>query len=114
MSRAIADTSVFIAQETGRELGDLPDEIAVSVHGQYAFGNTLIPQEEDTAGGFYSVRGYPESIVAGDNVVVFTGEYRFHVPRAFSPAAPRSSHPAQCLAAAFRTNGSRADARVVA
>lgn len=31
MSRAIADTSIFIAQETGRELGDLPTEIAVSV-----------------------------------------------------------------------------------
>lgn len=31
MTRAIADTSVFIAQETGRALGDLPDEIAVSV-----------------------------------------------------------------------------------
>lgn len=31
MSRAVADTSVFIAQETGRELGDLPEQIAVSV-----------------------------------------------------------------------------------
>ncbi len=31
MSRAIADTSVFIAQESGRELGELPEEIAVSV-----------------------------------------------------------------------------------
>lgn len=31
MSRAIADTSIFIAQERGRELGDLPEEIAVSV-----------------------------------------------------------------------------------
>lgn len=31
MSRAIADTSVFIAQEAGRELGELPEEIAVSV-----------------------------------------------------------------------------------
>lgn len=31
MTRAVADTSVFIAQEAGRELGDLPDEIAVSV-----------------------------------------------------------------------------------
>lgn len=31
MSRAIADTSVFIAQETGREVGDLPEQIAVSV-----------------------------------------------------------------------------------
>ncbi|MGH2939953.1 MAG: PIN domain-containing protein [Solirubrobacterales bacterium] len=31
MSRAIADTSVFIAQETARELDELPSEIAVSV-----------------------------------------------------------------------------------
>lgn len=31
MSRAIADTSVFVAQESGRELGDLPEQIAVSV-----------------------------------------------------------------------------------
>jgi hypothetical protein len=31
VTRAIADTSIFIAQETGRELGELPDEIAVSV-----------------------------------------------------------------------------------
>jgi predicted nucleic acid-binding protein len=31
VSRAIADTSVFIAREAGRPLGQLPDEIAVSV-----------------------------------------------------------------------------------
>ena len=31
MTRAIADTSIFVAQESGRELGSLPDEIAVSV-----------------------------------------------------------------------------------
>ena len=31
MSRAVADTSVFIARESGRPLGGLPDEIAVSV-----------------------------------------------------------------------------------
>jgi predicted nucleic acid-binding protein len=31
MSRAVADTSVFIARESGRPLGELPDEIAVSV-----------------------------------------------------------------------------------
>lgn len=31
MNKAVADTSVFIAQETGRELGDLPEKIAVSV-----------------------------------------------------------------------------------
>jgi predicted nucleic acid-binding protein len=31
VTRAIADTSVFIAREADRPLGDLPDEIAVSV-----------------------------------------------------------------------------------
>jgi predicted nucleic acid-binding protein len=31
LSRAIADTSIFIAQETDRELGELPEQIAVSV-----------------------------------------------------------------------------------
>jgi predicted nucleic acid-binding protein len=31
VTRAIADTSVFIAQEAGRELGEMPDELAVSV-----------------------------------------------------------------------------------
>lgn len=31
MTRAIADTSVFIGREAGRPLSDLPDEIAVSV-----------------------------------------------------------------------------------
>ncbi|MGA9859288.1 MAG: PIN domain-containing protein [Solirubrobacteraceae bacterium] len=31
MTRAVADTSVFIAREADRPLGELPDEIAVSV-----------------------------------------------------------------------------------
>ena len=31
MSRAVADTSVFVAREAGQPLGVLPDEIAVSV-----------------------------------------------------------------------------------
>jgi predicted nucleic acid-binding protein len=31
LSRAVADTTVFVAQESGRELGELPEEIAVSV-----------------------------------------------------------------------------------
>lgn len=31
MTKAVADTSIFIAQETGRELGELPEKIAVSV-----------------------------------------------------------------------------------
>jgi len=31
MTRAVADTSIFVAQESGRRLGSLPDEVAVSV-----------------------------------------------------------------------------------
>lgn len=31
MKQGIADTSVFVAQETGRDLGELPEKIAVSV-----------------------------------------------------------------------------------
>jgi predicted nucleic acid-binding protein len=31
LSKAVADTSIFIAQETGRELDEIPGEIAVSV-----------------------------------------------------------------------------------
>jgi predicted nucleic acid-binding protein len=31
LNKAVADTSIFIAQETGREIGELPEKIAVSV-----------------------------------------------------------------------------------
>src|SRR5438132_14074365 len=31
MTRGLADTSIFIAQESGRPLGELPSELAVSV-----------------------------------------------------------------------------------
>jgi predicted nucleic acid-binding protein len=31
LGRAIADTSIFIAQESGQELDELPEEIAISV-----------------------------------------------------------------------------------
>ncbi|HYE63428.1 MAG TPA: ShlB/FhaC/HecB family hemolysin secretion/activation protein [Phycisphaerales bacterium] len=59
----------------------LAHEISASVRGQYAFGQRVIANEEEVAGGFYSVRGYPESAVAGDSAVIGTLEYRFHLPR---------------------------------
>ena len=49
----------------------------------FAFGSRLFPQAEDVAGGLYSVRGYPESIMAGDSVYVINTEYRIHIPRLF-------------------------------
>jgi len=62
----------------------LAHEIAVSIRGQYAFGNRLIPQAEEVVGGLYSVRGYPESLAAGDNTIIGSAEYRYHLPRALS------------------------------
>ncbi|CAN5806433.1 hypothetical protein BH11PLA1_BH11PLA1_17800 [soil metagenome] len=69
---------------TGWEPGmSLAHELYFSFKGQYAFGNRLIPNAEDVVGGFYSVRGYPESATAGDSSYVGTAEYRLHIPRAF-------------------------------
>lgn len=61
--------------------GTLAHELAFRVRGQHSFGQRLIPQQLGVAGGLYTVRGYPESIVAGDNVVLASAEYRLHVPQ---------------------------------
>ncbi len=61
----------------------LAHELAFSFRGQYAFGNRLIPNTEEVVGGFFSVRGYPESAVAGDNAFIGSAEYRLHIPRLF-------------------------------
>ncbi len=65
----------------------LAHELAFSFRGQTAFDDRLIPQFQLTAGGLYSVRGYPEALTSGDNVVLAGIEYRFHVPRAL-PVQP--------------------------
>lgn len=61
----------------------LAHELAFSIRGQTSFGARLIPQVQQVAGGLYTVRGYDESIVAGDDAIIFTAEYRFHLPRSF-------------------------------
>lgn len=64
----------------------LAHEVSFSVRGQYALsGRRMIPQKEQAIGGYFSVRGYPESAVAGDNVFSGSAEYRFHIPRALQP-----------------------------
>jgi hemolysin activation/secretion protein len=60
----------------------LAHELSVGVRGQYAFDYRLIPQTSQTLGGFFSVRGYDQSVAVGDTVVVGSFEYRFHLPRA--------------------------------
>ena len=61
-------------------------ELSFLVRGQYTFADKrLIPQFEDVIGGFVSVRGYPEAYTAGDDSVVLSTEYRFHLPRVLKP-----------------------------
>jgi hypothetical protein len=45
----------------------LVHEIATRFSGQYAFNNRLIPNYQTVGGGLYTVRGYRESLVAGDS-----------------------------------------------
>lgn len=67
----------------------LAHELYFSFRGQHALGSRLIPQHQYVAGGLYTVRGYPESVLAGDSAYIFTAEYRFHVPRIFRPQPPK-------------------------
>jgi len=63
----------------------LAHELAFSVKGQYAFDTRLNPQRQRTVGGLFSARGYDESLLAGDTVFIANAEYRFHLPRMFTP-----------------------------
>ncbi len=71
----------------------LAHEIALTLRGQWALDHRLIPQQQGVVGGLYSVRGYPESIAAGDSTIAASAEYRFHVPRAFGVNPDPASTP---------------------
>lgn len=65
----------------------LAHEVSLSVSGQYTLKDErLIPQRQFVTGGFFSVRGYPESVASGDNGYLFNAEYRLHIPRLLKPA----------------------------
>ncbi len=66
---------------TSPKSSTLAHEFAVGLRGQYAFDNRLIPQHQQVIGGLYTVRGYPQSLVASDNAVIVNAEYRLHIPR---------------------------------
>ena len=63
------------------ETSTLAHEIYLRFSGQNSLGSRLAPNFQAVSGGLYSVRGYDESVVASDNQYLFTGEYRFHLPR---------------------------------
>ncbi len=66
------------------ETSTLAHEIMLFFSGQYSFGSRLLPQFQQVIGGMYSVRGYPQSVAAGDSSIVAKAEYRYHIPRAFA------------------------------
>ena len=69
----------------------LAHELAFQFRGQCAMNQyRMIPQNERVVGGFFTVRGYPESSVAGDSAVIATAEYRLHIPRLLKPLSLRS------------------------
>ena len=72
------------ADITTPQSSTLAHEVMVLFRGQTTFGERVAPQFEGIAGGMYTVRGYDESTAAGDDLYLFTAEYRFHVPRVFA------------------------------
>jgi len=76
----------------------LAHELALSVRGQWSFGSRLVPNQQGVIGGLYTVRGYPESIAAGDSIIVGTLEYRYHVPKGMMV----SEKPGQLAGTPFR------------
>lgn len=76
----------------------LAHELYLGFRGQYAFDYRLIPNFEQVVGGLYTVRGYPESVVAGDSVVVANLEYRFHLPQALG----LDPNPSELFGRSFR------------
>ena len=65
--------------------GTLAHEIAFLARGQWAMNYRLIPEFQQVAGGFTTVRGYKQSAAVGDDLALGSVEYRFHLPRLFSP-----------------------------
>jgi hemolysin activation/secretion protein len=65
--------------------GALVHELAFLARGQWAMNYRLVPEFQQVAGGFTTVRGYKQSAAVGDDLLLGSVEYRFHLPRLFSP-----------------------------
>jgi len=92
-ARATLDYSFYLEplldpEWSERENPTLAHELAFSVRGLHSLHNRLPPNYSLTAGGFFSVRGYPEAFAFGDSAVIGTVEYRYHIPRDLAPADP--------------------------
>ncbi len=91
------------ADASSPETSTLAHELAFQFRGQYAMnGYRMIPQGERVIGGFFTVRGYPESTIAGDTAVIGTAEYRLHVPRLFKIQDDPTTTPLPLVGTPFR------------
>ncbi|MDX2115510.1 MAG: ShlB/FhaC/HecB family hemolysin secretion/activation protein [Planctomycetota bacterium] len=80
----------------------LAHEIGLRFSGQNALGDRLTPTFQGVVGGMDSVRGYPESAVAGDDVYVGSLEYRLHIPSLLTPYDEVQESPPTIFGKAFR------------
>lgn len=80
------------------EASALANEISMYLRGQWTPDARLIPNAQGVIGGLYSVRGYPEALVAGDSTIVGTLEYRYHIPHGMAP----SGKPGEFFGTPFR------------
>ena len=63
----------------------LAHEVVVRTLGQWSLGDRLVPQFQQVVGGLHTVRGYRQSVVAGDGAAVGSLEYRIHLSRMLDP-----------------------------
>ncbi len=89
--------------DRGDEGMTLAHELAINLRGQYAFHSRLVPNFESVAGGFSTVRGYPESAAVGDDAIMATVEYRYHLGRSL----PASTETTTLFGRPFRTSRTR-------
>lgn len=89
--RGQASTSFFLEPlvdprgfrgERGPDHMTLAHQLYFSARFQTTFGDRVVPNYQQTAGGFFTVRGYDESEAVGDNAIIATAEYRFYLGRA--------------------------------
>jgi hemolysin activation/secretion protein len=83
----VLNPSGFSAQSGREDEMTLAHQLSFSARGQFSFDDRLLPNEQQTTGGMYTVRGYPESLLSGDSVHLFTAEYRFFLVRSLPAVA---------------------------
>jgi len=81
----------------------LAHEMVITVRGQSSLGSRLVPNYQIVAGGASSVRGYKESVAVGDNAIIGSLEYRFHLGK----ATPVTTDTATLFGSTFRNARSR-------